>query len=65
MNEILGTGLMVKIVLDFSIMSKLDDQGCPGGSVVKRLPLVQGMILETGPASLSACVSASLCVRLS
>ena len=46
-----------------------------GGSVVERLPLVQGMIPESQdqvphrapcrePASPSVCVSASLCVSL-
>ena len=50
--------------------------GCLGGSAVKRLPLAQGMSLESRdqvpcqapcmePASPSACVSASLSLSLS
>ena len=52
------------------------DGGCLGGSVVWRLPLVQGVILESWdrvphwapcmkPASLSACASDSLSLSLS
>ena len=48
-------------------------QGHLGGSAIEHLPLAQGVILESQdrvphqapcmrPASLSACVSASLCV---
>ena len=50
-------------------------KGRLGGSAVERLPLAQGVILESQdqvphqaprrePASPSACVSASLCVSL-
>ena len=55
--------------------SKMDHQGCLGGSAVEHLPSPQGVILETQdwvphrapcmePASPSACVSASLSVCL-
>ena len=42
--------------------------GSPGGAAVWRLPLAQGVILESRdrePASPSACVSASLSLSLS
>ena len=54
-----------------TINKKIKQLGCLGGSAVEHLPLTQGMILESQnrvphgapykePASLSACVSASL-----
>ena len=60
----------------FKIHIKSDNLGCLGGSAIERLPLAQGMILESWdqvphqascvePASPSACVSASLSLSFS
>ena len=62
------------ILIELSLNKK--QQGCLGGSVVEHLPSAQGVIPELWdqvphwapcmePASLSAYVSASLCVCLS
>ena len=56
-------------------MQEMHHCGCLGGSAVEHLPFAQGAILEfqdqvphrtpcMEPASLSACVSAFLCVSL-
>ena len=58
-----------------NLFQNVANRGCPGGSAVKRLSSAQGVILESWdrvphraprmePASLSACVSASLSVSL-
>ena len=55
------------------VSQKTQEWGCLGGSVVERLPLAQGVVLEspeqvphrtpcTDSASPSDCVSVSLCL---
>ena len=72
-SRVRGTGTL--FYLYTTLQSKILSRRPLGGSVVKRLPSAQSVILESRdlvphpapcgePASPSACVSASLCMSL-